>query len=365
LKTFLKQDFPQVWVVCVLSALVSFDAFAIRLKDLATVRGSKENQVIGYGMVVGLPGTGDRGGDFTEGSLNTALKGLGVDPKTSRIASKNSAAVIVSGNLPAFSKVGSKFDITVASIASASSLEGGTLMMTPLKGADGKVYAVASGRIAVTKRSERGTSAFQAMLSAVIPDGAIIEKDVELDFANIKDLKYQLHAPDFTTAARIAQRINEELSGKYATAMDPGTVDVILPYGLAESPVDVVAKLESLEVEPDRKAKVVVNRKTGAVVLGDLVRVAPVSIAHNNLRIQIKDEMRQVAAEVENPEQVPSAVPAAPPRAPRQVTMPNRPPNIADVVTALNEVGANADDIIFVLQSMKNSGALAAELELQ
>lgn len=342
--------------------------FAARLKDLANIRGAKDNQLIGYGMVVGLPGTGDRGGDFTENSLGTALRGLGVDPKNLRIGTKNSAAVMVTATLPPFARVGTKIDVNVASIASASSLEGGTLVMTPLKGADGKVYAIGQGRITVVKRTERGTSALMAMLSAVIPDGAILEKDVDFDFSTQKQIKYQLLNPDFTTAARISQAINDELGGKYATPLDPGTVELIFPYGIAETPVDVVAKLESLEIEPDRRAKVVVNRKTGTLVLGEAVRIFPVSIAHNNLRIQVRDLGRDVAAtqpqEVQTGE-APTGVPAAPIRAPRQMTMGNRPPNIADVVTSLNEVGASPDDLVFILQALKSSGSLVAELELQ
>lgn len=346
---------------------LSLSASGARLKDLANIRGAKDNQLVGYGVVVGLPGTGDRGGDFTESSLAMALKGVGVDPKSLRIGSKNAAAVMVSATLPAFAKVGAKIDVTVASIASASSLEGGNLIMTALKGADGKVYAMAQGRITVVKRTERGSAAYMAMLTSVIPDGAVLERDVEFDFNEQKEIRYQLFNPDFTTAARIAQRMNEELGGKYASATDPGTIHLIFPYGTAETPVDIVAKLENLDIEPDRRAKVVLNRKSGTVVLGEGVRIFPVSIAHNNLRIQVRDDMREVSsAEAPVPEAgVPTGVPAAPPRTPRQMTAGNRPPSIADVVTALNEVGATPDDLVFILQSMKSSGSLIAELELQ
>lgn len=358
-----------MWIFSTILALFAgISADGARLKDLATIRGQRDNQLIGYGMVVGLPGTGDRGGDFTEASLGTALKGMGVDPKSLRIGTKNSAAVMVTAVLPPFAKVGSKIDVNVASIASASSLEGGTLVMTPLKGADGKVYAIGQGRITVVKRTERGTSALMAMLSAVIPDGAILERDVDYDFSSQKQIKYQLLNPDFTTAARVAQTINDELGGKYATPVDAGTVELIFPYGIAETPVDVIAKLESLDIEPDRRAKVVVNRKTGTIVLGEAVRIFPISIAHNNLRIQVRDNGRDVSSAPQDSQAndpVPGGVPAAPQRAPRQMTMGNRPPNIADVVTSLNEVGASPDDLVFILQALKSSGSLIAELELQ
>ena len=270
----------------------SLPAFGVRLKDLATIRGMKDNQLLGYGLVVGLPGTGDRGGDFTETSLDTALRGLGVDPKTQKLGTKNTAAVVVSAILPPFIRAGGRLDIVVSSVGTASSLEGGSLMMTPLKGADGQVYAMAQGRISITRRQERSSSAFQAMLSTSIPEGAILERDVGFDFSSLKELKYQLMQPDFTTAARIAQRINEELGGKYATAMDPGTVDLILPYGLDETPVDVVARIEGIEIEPDRRAKVVLNRRSGTIVLGENVHIFPVAIAHNNIRVLIKDDAR-------------------------------------------------------------------------
>lgn len=356
-----------------LIALVGATAQAVRLKDLASVRGVKENQILGYGMVLGLAGTGDRGGEFTESSLATALKSIGVDPKSQRIGTKNTAAVVVTASIPPFSRMGAKLDVTVASIGSASSLEGGTLMLTPLKGADGKVYAVAQGRIPVIKRSDRGTATFQAALSTVIPQGALLEKDVDFDFSNLRELRYQLTDADFTTSARVAMRINEELGGKYASAVDPGTVQVILPYGLEESPVELVAKIESLDIEPDRKAKVVVNRKTGTVVLGAHVMIFPVAIAHNNLRIQVREETR-VPNEAREPV---AAAPSADPvelattptnvstRKPRQLTFSNTTTSIGDIVTSLNEVGANPDDLVFLLQSMKSAGAMVAELELQ
>ncbi len=352
-------------VICLIGILTS-SAFGVRLKDIATIKGFRENQLVGYGMVVGLPGTGDRGGDFTENSLGQALKGMGVDTKSQKIVTKNSAAVIVSAMLPPFAKVGSKLDVTVASIASATSLEGGTLVMTPLKGADGNVYAVAQGRIIVAKAADRGTNNYIAMLSAQIPSGATLEKDLEIDFENLKQLRYQLHHPDFTTAARAAYRINEELGGKFATAVDAGTVDFIMPYSSDENPVEIVAKIESVDVEPDREAKVVVNRRTGTVVLGENVKIYPAAIAHNNLRIQIREDAREpqsapptagVSAEV--------VTPIAPMKTTRQVNLTTKGTSIADIVTSLNEVGATSDDMVFLLQSLRSTGALIADLEIK
>ncbi len=354
--------------IFLLGLIASSVCFGVRLKDLATVRGMKDNQLMGYGVVVGLPGTGDRASEFTETSLDTALRGLGVDPKTQRLGTKNSAAVIVTAILPPFTRAGAKLDVIVSSIGSASSLEGGSLMMTPLKGADGKVYAIAAGRLGVTRRAERSTSAFQSMLSTVIPQAAILERDVSFNFADIKSLKYQLSQPDFTTAARISQKINEELGGKYATATDPGTVDVILPYGLDENPVDVVARIESVDIEPDRRAVVVVNRKSGTVVLGENVHVYPVAIAHNNLRILIKDDARNPSADNPNADPVRAGqgeLTPVPTKPTRQVEFATRGTSIADVVTSLNEVGASPDDLVFLIKSLQETGALVAELELK
>jgi flagellar P-ring protein FlgI len=360
--------------------LESPNAFGVRLKDLAVIRGVRENQLLGYGMVAGLAGTGDRGGDFTEASLNQALKGLGVDLKTQKIGTKNTAAVVVSAILPPFARVGSKLDVVVSSVASASSLDGGTLLMTPLKGADGKTYAIAQGRIVSAKRTERSQPIVVASVSAQIPSGALLEKEVPVDFSKLHDLHYQLHQPDFTTAARIAQKINEELSGKYATAQDPGSVDVILPYGIEESVVDLVAKIESVDVEPDHLAKVIINRHTGTVVLGDNVRIFPASIAHNNIRIQIKDEGRDPSSAPPPPKPQPVAAdngsPADPPdpnAAPaegpqpqeKQLTLTNHSSSIGDIVVSLNEIGASAEDLVFLLQALKSAGALMADLEMQ
>jgi flagellar P-ring protein FlgI len=363
--------------------LATSTAFSVRLKDLAVIRGVRENQLLGYGMVAGLPSTGDRGGDFTEASLNQALRGLGVDLKTQKIGTKNTAAVVVSATLRPFARVGSHLDVVVSSIGSASSLDGGTLLMTPLKGADGKTYAIAQGRIVVAKRTDRSQPVFQASVAAQIPAGALLEKEVPVDFSKVHDLHYQLHQPDFTTAARIAQRINEELSGKYATAVDPGTVDLILPYGIEESVVDLVAKIESVDIEPDHLAKVIINRHTGTVVLGDNVRIFPASIAHNNIRIQIKEEGRDPSSTPAPPKPQPVAVaqngapsdtpdpnatPAAEPspeRQEKQLMLTNRSASIGDIVVSLNDIGASADDLVFLLQALKSAGALMADLEME
>ena len=214
--------------------LLTESLFATRIKDLATLKGSRENQLLGYGLVIGLNGTGDKSLDLTENSLDLALKRIGADTKAKKMETKNVAAVVVSANLPPFAKGGSRIDVTVSSIGSASSLEEGTLLATSLKGPDGKVYVVAQGKVVVPKKSEsgqksQGRSSAQAVTGIVL-NGGLIEKEIPFNLTSKKDLVYHLNAPDFTTAARMVFRINEELAGKYAIAEDAATVNVIVPY---------------------------------------------------------------------------------------------------------------------------------------
>lgn len=339
-------------------------AEAARLKDIARIRGAKENQLVGYSLVVGLAGTGDRSGDFTETSLNMALKGLGVDVRQQKLITKNTAAVLVTATIPPFQKLGSKIDVIVSSIGSAVSLEGGNLLMTPLKGPDGKIYAIAQGRIALTRLQERTATAFQGMLTSPIPDGAIIEREVPFDLSELTEIKYHLNNADFTTSARVAHKINEELSGKFAEANDASTISITLPYLSQESLVELIAKVENLEIDPDHVAKVVVNRKTGSVVLGEYVKLYPISLAHNNLKIQIREDVREPMSQPLVPPAGDGMAPASP-KTPRTLKFSNQATSIADIVTSLNEVGANPEDIVFLLQSLKSSGALLAELEIK
>jgi flagellar P-ring protein precursor FlgI len=351
-----RQASPLRWLVlAALLGLWSLSAFAARLKDLAALKGQRINQLTGYGVVVGLAGTGDKGGELTANSLGQVLKGFGLDQKPEKIDTRNAAGVLVSAVLPPFARSGTAIDITLSAIGTATSLEGGVLLMTALRGADGKVYAMAQGKVMIVKR-EGGQGAAKAvpvsLVTAEVPGGATLEREVAADWNSLKELRYQLFNPDFTTAARIARRINEELAGKYATAADAGTVDVILPYGFEGSTVDLIAQVESIDVEADTRARVVINPRTGTVVLGERVRVLPVAIAHGNLRLEVKD---------------PAAPAAAGPTAPKghSVMMLGGGANISDVVAGLNDLGASPDDLLSVLQSLKASGALLADLEVQ
>ena len=354
---------------CVLAIVgVCTFAGASRIKDLASIRGVRANQLTGYGIVVGLAGTGDSGFDLTSAGLGQAIKSLGIDPRADKIESKNVAAVFVSGTLPPFARVGATLDLTVSSIGTANSLEGGTLMMTALRGPDGQVYAMAQGRIFVEGRTGKNqTSVGKSLTTAQIPNGALVEKEIVYHWADLKELRYQLHVPDFTTAARMAHRINEELSGRFAIPQDAGGVQVIIPYGYDSTPVDLIAQIEAIDVEADRAAKVVVNTRTGTVVLGEAVRIMPVAIAHNNLSVEVKDT--RAPAAVADPNAVAGAaaplVVAPAEKNKNRVMMVNGSASISELVAGLNDMGASADDLIAVLKSLRSSGALLAELEVQ
>ncbi len=339
--------------------ILSATASATRIKDMASLKGVRNNQLTGYGLIVGLAGTGDGSFDLTSTSLGQALKSLGIDQKNSKMDSKNAAAVFVSAVLPPFARVGAPLDITVSSVGTASSLEGGTLMMTALRGPDGQVYAMAQGKVMVESRTGKNTGAAKHLVTAQLTGGAIIEKEIVYNWADLKELRYQLHTPDFTTSARVAHRINEELSGRFAIPQDAGAVQVVIPYGFEGTPVDLIAQIESIDIEPDRAAKVVVNPRTGTVVLGDSVRILPVAIAHGNLSVEVK-ETRAPASED------PAAMAAAGPteKNKNKVMLVQGSASISDLVAGLNDMGASADDLVAVLKSLKASGALLAELEI-
>lgn len=312
--------------------------FAARLKDIASIRGVRENQLIGYGIVVGLKGTGDGKSEYMSKSVVRMLDKLGVKLDSNDFQSKNVAAVVVTASLPAFAKAGNPVDVTVSSLGEASSLQGGTLLQTPLRAANEQVFAVAQGTVIV------GSETKDAHLTAGrIPNGAMIEKDVQADFSERKMFRLTLHNPDFTTAARAALTINKELGGQYASAKDAGTIDIVTPYAYENRGVELLATIESINVNPDGKAVVVVNEKTGTVVIGDKVRISKVAISHGSLSVKVgdgKDATDAKVAVLEGGVQV------------------------GDLVQALNKLGVSPKDLISILQSIKAAGALHGELDI-
>lgn len=349
-----------LWIA---AAFLSASAQAARIKDLASLKGARNNQLTGYGIVVGLTGTGDSGFDLTTSSLGQALKSLGIDQRNQRLESKNAAAVFVSAILPPFARTGSAIDVTISSVGNASSLENGTLMMTALRGPDGVVYAMTQGKVLIEQRTGKNTGGGgKSLLTAVIPNGAIIEKEIQYGWSDLKELRYQLHKPDFTTSARIAIRINEELSGRFAIAQDAGAVQVIVPYGYEGTPVDLIAQIEAIDVEADQSARVVVNPRTGTVVLGENVRLLPTAVAHGNLSVEVKDPRPPAS---EGGEAAAAEADAGAQKPKNRVMMVSGTANVSELVSGLNAMGATADDLMAVLKALKASGALIAELEVQ
>lgn len=344
-----------------------------RLKDIANVQGVRSNQLVGYGLVVGLAGTGDsQQVAFTIQSVASMLQKFGVTVPASSVRLKNVAAVMVTASLPAFVKNGQPIDVTVSSLGDASSLQGGTLVQTPLEAANGQVYAVAQGSVSVggftAGNSGGGGQVAQNHVTAGrIPAGAIVEQDVPTTLGNGSSLSVTLNQPDFTTAARVADAINSHLpqGATSAHAMDAGTVQVDITSGV--DPIDLIAELENLEVTPDEPAKIVINERTGTVVLGGDVTVSACAIAHGDLTVQIANE-----TEVSQPNSLSNGATVAVPKqkihvqegSSHLIEIPES-PTISRVVKALNALGVTPRDLIAILQSMKDAGALHADLEIE
>lgn len=331
-----------VQLIIVLTA-VALHSQAARLKDIANVRGVRTNQLVGYGVIIGLNGTGDSKAEFTSNSMARLLDRLGMKLSQKDVASKNVAAVIVTAELPPFARAGNKLDVTVSSIGDASSLKGGVLIQTPLRASDQQTYAVAQGSVLVGYSS---TGIHETV--ARLPSGAMIERDLGGDFASRNMFRLTLSNPDFTTAARIAKKVNLELAGKYASALDAGTVDVVSPSAYEGKGVDLLAIIESLDVSPDIRAKVVVNEKTGTVVIGSGVKISKVAISHGDLSLKVGG----------------SETPGSKKSDGDKLIMIDESANVGDIVKAINRLGVSPKDLITILQSIKAAGALQADLEI-
>lgn len=326
-----------------LTLLISSSAFAApsRLKDIVSVKGVRENPIIGYGLVIGLNGSGDAGGEVTNTSLKKMFEKLGLNPKT-EIGSKNVAAVVVTAKLPPFARVGQKVDLIVSSIGDASSLAGGTLLVTPLKGGDGQIYAVASGPLSIGGLKKGAKFA----TTGTIPSGATVEKEIVSEFEKKNALRLALNNPDFTTAARIEKVINEELGGKFASAKDATTIDLVVPNQYERNIVQLMAIIENFKVNTDSVAKIVINERTGTIVAGGDVMVKPVAISHGDLNIEVKGEGDSKAAK------------------PGTVYYMEKGTTLSELVKSLNAFGVAPEDLISIFQTLKRDGALVGEIEL-
>jgi len=357
----------------VLSALAEGATASSRLKDVVEFEGVRDNMLVGYGLVVGLNGTGDtlRDGGFIKQSLQAMLNRLGVKPTDDGLDTKNVAAVMVTASLPPFGRQGMRVDVTVSALGDAQSLLGGTLLVTPLLGADGEVYAVGQGQVAVGGFSAGGnaeTITKGVPTSGRIANGAIIEREVGFEMASMEQVRISLRNPDFTTARRIAQAINAFLGTAAAKPSDPSSVQVDVPDSYRGNVVNLLTDIEQLRIEPDQLARVVIDEQSGVIVMGENVRISTVAIAQGNLTIRIT-ETEQVSqpgpfAEVGTTERVDRTEIEVEEDEDRQLTVLQPGVTLQDLVNGLNALGIGPRDLITILQAVKAAGALQAEIEV-
>ncbi|HFC98632.1 MAG TPA: flagellar basal body P-ring protein FlgI [Thermosulfurimonas dismutans] len=341
---------------------------AARLKDLVSVEGVRSNQLVGYGLVVGLKGTGD--GDqtkFTVQSVVNMLERFGIRVPRAQVKLKNAAAVMVTAELPPFVKPGQRIDVLVSSIGDAKSLQGGTLLLTPLRGPDGRVYALAQGPVSIGGFGAAGAGArVQVNHPTVgrVPNGAVVERAVPVDLNDKGVIKLSFRETDFTTVARAVEAINDLLHGPYARALDGRTLALTVPRVYRGRVVELLARVGEVEVEPDVPARVVIDERTGTVVMGENVRISRVAIAHGNLSVVIRERPQVV-----QPQPFAGGRTVVVPRTRIQareqkarIVVLEEGASIGELVRALNAVGATPRDLIAVLQAIKAAGALQAEL---
>ncbi len=332
---------------------------AERIKDIAIFSGARENELIGYGLVAGLKGTGDSDGTYYFQPVANMLNRMGINilPGDVKGKTKNIAAVIVTAKLPTMLKPGSKIDVEVSSIGDCKSLLGGILFTTPLKGVDNNVYAIAQGPVSIGGFAAGGlsTAIKNTPNTGTVPNGAIVEREVPVQLNKKNRLEILLNMPDFTTSIRVADKINERLGGLFAKADGPSAVSLIVPDSFADKVVDLIATVEMINVSVDTPARVVVNERTGTVVMGENVTISPVALAHGALTIVINQP----------PPPAPAGAGAvvAPTAAGQRVSLSQvRGASIGELVRALNALGATPKDLVSILQAMKAEGSLNAEL---
>ncbi len=345
-------------------------AWGIRLKEMATFEGVRPNQIIGYGLVVGLNGTGDKDKTFfTNQSVANMLENMDITVNPTTLKLKNVAGVIVTADLPPFVKPGTKIDILVSSLGDATSLQGGTLLVTPLKGVDSNIYAVAQGPLSVGGFAITGNAgSVQKNHPTVgrIVQGGTVEREVPIRWSGKEVMTMKLGLPDFTTAARVAEAVNSRLPGASARPLDASTIEFNVPLNYRENLAMMVAELENLNVEPDAIGKVIIDERTGTVVVGENVKLSTVAVAHGNLSVQVREG---VAVSQPGPFSMGETV-AAPQtdinveEGADQLLLIERSTTIHDVVKALNAIGVTPRDLIMIFQAIKAAGALHGELEI-
>jgi len=353
------------------------EAQAVRVKDLASVKGVRGNQLVGYGLVVGLNGTGDGNkAAFTTQGLANMLKNIGMTVNENDLKVKNVAGVMITANLPPFIKAGQAIDVTLSSLGDASSLQGGTLVATPLKGLDEEVYAIAQGPVSIggfkTSGKTPDGSQENHLTVARIPEGATVEKEVPVSFGGKNEITLSLNAPDFTTVSRLTAAINASLGGAFAKATDGATVSVAVPDDYRQQEIALLATLENLDIAPDSIAKVVVDERTGTIVMGENVRIDQLALSHGCLTIQVNaDQGQAVAKEMVGKVLTDDMVRKM---TDEMVVKSGKPKDklvklapgvtLGELVRALNSVGAAPRDLIAIFQAIKAAGAMQAELTI-
>ncbi len=360
-----------------LSALIApigqADAKTSRIKDIVDIEGVRDNQLIGYGLVVGLTGTGDslRNSPFTERSLVAMLERMGVNVRDQNMKTGNVAAVMVTATLPPFTNQGSRIDISVSALGDATDLRGGNLLVTPLMAADGEVYAVGQGPVSVSGFTAGGDAAAVTQnipTAGSIAEGAIVEREIDFTLAELQQIRLSLKNPDFTTARRIAQAVNGFTSSDIALAQNSASVLLKRPANYDGTIVDLITDIEQLPIQPDQPARVVISENTGVIVIGADVRISPVAIAQSNLTIKITEtpQVSQANPFAENGETV--VVPRTEVEINQgdgvKLSTLDTGVTLQDLVTGLNSLGMQPRDIITILQAIKAAGALQASIEV-
>ncbi len=343
-----------------------------RIKDIADFESVRSNMLVGYGLVVGLKGTGDdlKNNMFTKQSLIGMLDRLGVNARDgNNLKPKNVAAVMVTAQLPAYSRQGTKIDITVSSLGDAKSLQGGSLMVTPLIGADGEVYALAQGQVAIggfSAQGQSGSSVSKGVPTAGrIANGGVVERELPFDMAQMETVRISLRNPDLTTSRRIARAINSYLGVEAADPLDPATVSVAIPRGYRGNVVSLLTDIEQLRIDPDQVARVTIDEQSGTIVMSENVRVSTVAVAQGNLTVRITE-----TPQVSQPAPFSGGTTTVVPRtdiqvdegADRKLSMLNQGVGLQDLVNGLNAMGVGPRDMITILQAIKAAGALQAEI---
>lgn len=364
-----------VFIFALFSVFIIWDAHAktSRIKDIVDIEGVRDNQLVGYGLVVGLNGTGDGLGNspFTEQSLIAMLERLGVNVRGQNLNTGNVAAVMVTATLPPFTNQGSRIDVSISALGDASSLQGGTLLVTPLLAADGEVYAVAQGEVSIAGYSVQGDAATLTQnipTSGRIAEGAIVEREIDFTLEELQEVRLALKNPDFTTARRIAQAINGFTSASIAKSDNSASVTLRRPTNYDGTIVDLITDIEQLPVQPDQPARVVISERSGVIVMGADVRISDVAIAQSNLTVKVS-ETPQVSQANPFADQGQTVV------VPRTDLEVNQGADVKlatvetgvtlqDLVTGLNRLGMQPRDIITIIQAIKAAGALQAEIEV-